>query len=221
MVGQHGLDRREAVGHPVPHPLVALGLWHVPGAVEVLQHAQVVERVDVAGNRLGYGANALAIAAGRWQKRRTRPGLIKVFQDRQRLSHHAIAMLEHRHQLLRIELAIRVGVLLAAVAHQMHRNSLVGQALQVQSDAHPVSGTGAPVGIQHQLLRHLRSPVVHWNPSALVFGHAGACAGLAGQDRTAAGTIRLAVARCAARLHRKYCRPPRPAFQSGPYHRMP
>ena len=60
------------VADPVPHPVVALGLRHVPLALEVLQHAQVVERMDVAGDQLRERAHALAVARGGRQQRRRR-----------------------------------------------------------------------------------------------------------------------------------------------------
>ncbi|KAG1243782.1 hypothetical protein G6F66_015678 [Rhizopus arrhizus] len=46
------------------------------------------------------------------------------------------------HQLLRIQRAIGVEVLLAALAHQVHRPCIPGQALQLERDAHAV-GRGA------------------------------------------------------------------------------
>ena len=99
MVLQQRFERSEAFDDPVPHPYVALGLRHAPVALEVLQHAQVVERVDVAGDQLRQRAHALAIARGSRQQRRIGPHFVEVFEDRQRLPQHAVAMLQHRHQL--------------------------------------------------------------------------------------------------------------------------
>ena len=70
MVLQQRFERGEAFGDPVPHPDVALGLRHAPVALEILQHAQVVERMDVAGDQLRQRAHALAVARGRRQQRR-------------------------------------------------------------------------------------------------------------------------------------------------------
>src|SRR5690606_8342657 len=137
-----------------PRPALALGLRHPPLALEELQHAQVVERVDVAGDHLRQRAHALAVARGRRHQRRLRPHLVQVLEDRQRLPQHALPLLQHRHQFLRVGLAEGVGVLLAAVAHQVHRDDLVRQPLQVEADAHPVRGAGAPVRIQAQPVAH-------------------------------------------------------------------
>src|SRR5690606_7878635 len=41
-------------------------------------------------------------------------------------------------------------VLLAAIAHQVHRRDLVRQALEVEADAHAVRGARAPVRVQAQ-----------------------------------------------------------------------
>ena len=60
MFGDHRLGRGEAFADPVPHPFVAFGLRHAPFLFEVLQHAQVVEGMDVAGHQLGQRAHALA-----------------------------------------------------------------------------------------------------------------------------------------------------------------
>ena len=121
MVEQHRLERGKPLDDPVPHPPVAFRLRHVPFALEVLQHAQVVERMDVAGDQLRQRAHALAIARRGRQQRGLLPDFVQVFEDRQRLPQHALAMLQHRHQSLRVGFAEFGAVLFAAIAQQVHR----------------------------------------------------------------------------------------------------
>src|SRR4249919_1763317 len=154
MVDEHGFERIQPFADPMAHPFVALGLRHVPFAFEVLQHAQVVERVHVAGDHLRERTHALAVARGGGQQRGRGPHFIEVFEDRHRLPHHALAVFEHRHQALRIGRAEFGAMLFAAVAQQVHGGDLVFQALEVQADAYAIRGAGAPVGKQPQ-------PIVH------------------------------------------------------------
>src|SRR6476619_92810 len=59
-----------------------------------------------------------------------------------------MAVLEHRHQLLRIEFGERGRVLLATVADQMHRHGLVSLTLEIERDADAIDGAGAPESVQ-------------------------------------------------------------------------
>jgi hypothetical protein len=154
MVDQHRFEGIQAIADPVPHPLVTLGLRDVPFAFEVLQHAQVVERVHVAGDDLRQGAHALAVARGGGQQRGRGPDFVQVFEDRHRLAQHALAVFEHGHQALRIAGAEFGRVLFAPVSQQVDGGQLVGQALEMEPDAHAIRRARAPVGKQPQSIVH-------------------------------------------------------------------
>src|SRR5690606_32310826 len=81
-------------------------------------------------------------------QRPVRPGLVQVLDDGHGLAHDPVAMQQHRHQLLRIEVGEGRLVLLAAVLEQVHRHHLVGQLLEVERDADPIGGAGPPVRVQ-------------------------------------------------------------------------
>ncbi len=79
------LQRREADLAPVPVPRVAGGLVDAERAGQVLQHAQVVERVDVAGDGERDGAHARALRRGPRQQARLGMRLLQPLDDRERL----------------------------------------------------------------------------------------------------------------------------------------
>ncbi len=56
------------------------------------------------------------------QQRRLRPEFVQVFEDRQRLADGVAVVHQRRHQLLRIDRAVGLGMLLAAVSQQVHRH---------------------------------------------------------------------------------------------------
>src|SRR5690606_9386571 len=112
--------------------------------------AQVVQRMDLTGHDLGQRAHAGAVARRGRKQGRLRPHLVEVFEDGQRLAQVAVAVLQHRHQLLRIEPGEVRRVLLTAAAHQVHRGDVVLQALEVEPDAHAIGGAGTPVRVQAQ-----------------------------------------------------------------------
>jgi hypothetical protein len=98
----------------------------VPFALEVLQNAQVVERVDVACDQL----RQCALRAG---DRATWPAAarlcqtsVQVFEDSPRLSQHPLAMLQHGTSPADW-LRGTGAVLLAAIAQQVHRHEFVAE----------------------------------------------------------------------------------------------
>ena len=58
---------------------------------------------------------------------------------------HVTVVDQRRHDSVVIEFAVRLGVLLPAVAQQMHRQILVRQLLQVQRNPRPECGGGAEI----------------------------------------------------------------------------
>ena len=67
---QRLLERFEADVDPVRVPRVLLRLVHAHRVQEVAQHAQVVDRMDVAGDRMRDAADARALVGGPGQQRR-------------------------------------------------------------------------------------------------------------------------------------------------------
>ncbi|KAG1376843.1 hypothetical protein G6F59_018226 [Rhizopus arrhizus] len=99
-------------------PGVLGGFVHAQRVLEVLQHAQVVQRVRVASNAQGQIAYPGAANGVGRQQRHLREALVQILDDRQRLGQRVPVMQQGGHQLLRIQRAIGVEVLLAALAHQ-------------------------------------------------------------------------------------------------------
>ncbi|KAF5300052.1 hypothetical protein FQR65_LT19406 [Abscondita terminalis] len=136
----------ESLPADVPHRIVhgfgvAFGMGQVPGVFKVLQHAKIVERVDVAGDHLCQCACACAVACGHRQQAWQWPGFVQVFQNRQRLADDARAMQQGGHQVLGIFGHIIGVVLLAALIYQVDRDGLVGQPFQIQANTNPIRRT--------------------------------------------------------------------------------
>jgi hypothetical protein len=88
-------------------------------------------------------------------------GLVEVFNDRLRLADHALAIDQHRHQLLWIDRAEFVATLFAV--RQVHIHLLVRQAFEVQGNAHAIARARTPIAVQLQADR------CHHTPPALAF----------------------------------------------------
>src|SRR5688572_13924887 len=145
-LGEHGLERVEPFAYPVAVPVVAPRLVDLELLREVLQHAQVVERVDVAGDRERDRAHPRAILETLGQKRRQRMLLVEVLDDRERLREAPLTDHQRRHEPLRVQLEV-AGRALFALA-QVDEAALGREPLQVQGDAHAVRGGGAEVIVE-------------------------------------------------------------------------
>ena len=123
-------------------PAVTLDLGSIEFAFQILHHAQVVQRMDVAGDHLRQSAHACALTRrGRQDLPFAVINFIQVFDDRHRLADHAHAVDQYWNQFLGIEFAERRRMLLAARIDQMHGHDVVDQAFQIQRDAHAKRGT--------------------------------------------------------------------------------
>ncbi|KAG1080067.1 hypothetical protein G6F40_016044 [Rhizopus arrhizus] len=129
-------------------PGVLGGFVHAQRVLEVLQHAQVVQRVRVASNAQGQIAYPGAANGVGRQQRRLGMGFFQVFDDGERLPDDGVAIDQRGHQRRRVHIAIPLRQLLPAVLQQMHRQVFVGQALQVQGDAYAVRGRAAEIAVQ-------------------------------------------------------------------------
>src|SRR5690606_17718526 len=141
--GQHFLQRVEALADPVTNPVHACGLIQAELVFQVAQHAEVVQRMDVAGDRERQRAYPGTVRLVGGQQRRIGMNLFQVFDDRQRLRDGNAVVDEGRHPAERIELPVPEALLL--VAHQVHRVQVRLQLLEVQRDAHAVGGRAAEI----------------------------------------------------------------------------
>ena len=149
------LQRGEALADPVPVPARDRLLVLAERPLQVGEHPQVVERMDVAGDGERHRAHGRAILCTARQQRRLGMSLLEVLADRQRLREHVAVVLERRYESLRIELQVVAVPLLATVAQQVLRHRLVAESLEVQCDPHPVRSRASPVGVQPE--RHAAS----------------------------------------------------------------
>ena len=140
------LDSQQARVHPVAIPGVLLLLGGGKMLAEILQDAQVVDGMDVAGDGLRQRPDPRPVLGRGRQQRRQRMDLVEIFDDRQRLGEGPVPGLQRRHGAERTQRAVGGLVLLAAVTQQMDRHRFIGQALQVERDAHPVGGGTAETG---------------------------------------------------------------------------
>ncbi len=141
-------QRGQAFAHPMAVPLHLLLFGQAHRAFQVLQHAQVGDRVRVAGNGLRQRAHAGAAHRILRQQRHQRVHFLQVLDDGQRLRQHDAVVFQRRHQAGRVDRAVGRRQLLATVAQQVHRHGIVSQAFQVQRNADAVGGRTAEVGVE-------------------------------------------------------------------------
>jgi len=128
-VRQHRFQRLEAGGNPVPHPIAFLFVVRAKLRTDLLQYAQIAERMNVASDHLRQSTHASTLRRIRWQQCRLRMSFIKVFDHGHGLRDHAIAIDQGRHQFLRIDCDIAGRMLFAAVVEQVHCPRFVTQTL--------------------------------------------------------------------------------------------
>jgi hypothetical protein len=131
----------------VARPFVLRRIIVSERARHVLEHAQVVQRMDVTGDGQGELPNPGAIGRrGARQQRRFGESLVEVFDDRQRLREVFAIVLEHRHELRRV--GAREGVRHLLGREQVHRHALVWQVLEIQCDPHAIRRRAAEVLVE-------------------------------------------------------------------------
>src|ERR1700722_4915209 len=97
---QQRLDRREADRDPMGVPGVDRLLVVLERVLEIEQRRRIVERMDVAGDRLGDRAHVRGRDRVRRQQRRLGMRLVEVLDDGERLRQHAPAHPHARHAAL-------------------------------------------------------------------------------------------------------------------------
>src|SRR5690606_24825020 len=125
----------QAFGNPVQRPGLSPGLIDVELSLQVLLHAQVGQRMHVAGDQLGQRAHARTVTRHGGQQGQRREALVQVLDDRQRLPYRTLAVEQHRYQRLRIDLTELGRALFTAIVQQVDRLLRIGQALEVEGDA--------------------------------------------------------------------------------------
>ena len=147
LAGELRLDCLETHIAPVAAPAVLLRLGRAQRAGQVIQHTQVVERVDVAGDRERERAHAGATGGVRRQQRRLRGRLVEPLDDGERLGHHvAVVGDERRHEPLRIQRQVVVVALRPAA--QMNEGALRGETFEVERDPDAIRRRRAEVVVE-------------------------------------------------------------------------
>src|SRR5882762_5524157 len=118
LLQEKGFHHPEAFGDPMPVPGVHALFVELVGLADVFPHAQVVERMDLAGDDLRKGAHVGAVERVGGKELRPRINLVQVFDDRERLGQNPSAVLERGNQALCVERFIaRLQVLAFGQAH--------------------------------------------------------------------------------------------------------
>jgi hypothetical protein len=120
-------------------------------AGQALQHAQIVDRMDVGDDGERQREDVRAIVRVARQQRRGGQNRLEPGHDGEALGNRPPIHLEHRHETLRIAGAI-AGALLCAV-EQIDRKALIFRALEVERDPHPVARRGAIIIVEDELHR--------------------------------------------------------------------
>ena len=144
VLGNQLLKRSEPGLHPVLVPGVDLALVMPQWFFEVVEDAQVVERVHLAGNQLAQLPDSCGFQRILRDERIFRRKRVEVLDDRQRLGQHgSVVQHERRNQSLRIE-SEKSGVALLALA-QVDRAAFDLQAFESQGNADSEPRRGSEV----------------------------------------------------------------------------
>src|SRR5437867_9290112 len=119
-------------------PAIHLVIGLVVFFLDVVQYAEILYRVDFAGDDQRHASHQRAVGGIARQQRRLGIFFIKILDDGERLGQNSSAVFQRGHERLRIDRLIGGGELLAAAAAQMDRRLLRVQAFQIESNAHTV-----------------------------------------------------------------------------------
>jgi hypothetical protein len=147
---KHGFDHLEPLRDPVGVPDAFSLCVHAQHAFQALQHAQIVQRMYLAGDGLGNGTCSCSSGSISGQQGRSRVQFIEILHDGQRLGEGDRAINQHRYQLGRVERGKRRRMLFPAASYKVYRDGLVSQSFQLQCDAHAVCRRTAKVGVKNQ-----------------------------------------------------------------------
>src|SRR6516164_2072666 len=112
------------------------------GAPQFTERTDIVERMDIATDDRGDAPHLGALNRISRHKRRLWNSLFKIFEDGGGLRHdRAVSELHRWDAGLRIDRPVGREKMFAAVAHQMHGNAVIADALEREADAHPMRGS--------------------------------------------------------------------------------
>ncbi len=151
----------EGLVNPVAIPASLLLVVGPEVLFQIVEHPQIVERVNITGDHVDDLAHPGPRVGGRGHQGVGGIGLVKVLHDGDRLTDLHIAIHQKRHQPLRVDPAI--GLLALLALPQIDGMLLVGESLKLQHDPYPKTCRRTPIAkqLQHNLSLHLiwaRSP---------------------------------------------------------------
>lgn len=133
LVADQLLDGGETLADPVADPLPDL-LFVVAPLTQQVEHAGVVQRVDVAADQRRDSALAGAAQRIAGEQGGLRVALLEVLDDRRRLDQQlALVDLQGRYAALRVERQVGGLAVFAAVADQVDRQRLVVQPFSARA----------------------------------------------------------------------------------------
>ena len=168
VTGDQCFERSKSLAGPARDPgadLILIGTEILP---QRLQHAQIAEWMNVAGDDAGHGTDDRGIAGIGGQQGRLRPASLDPFQDRAALRQHAVAIDQRGHQPLRRERPI-IGRALRTAAQIMGDLCIV-DALQGQRDPYAIARARPPIAMKDEvahragtiIARHSPKPIDTW-----------------------------------------------------------
>mmetsp|Transcript_21958 Transcript_21958/g.86125 ORF Transcript_21958/g.86125 Transcript_21958/m.86125 type:complete len:369 (-) Transcript_21958:4452-5558(-) len=145
--GQTLLDDGQAGGDPMVVPAVHLLLRMAEVVLQIAQHAQIVQRMDVTADVLGQRPHLGPGDRILRQQRRLGLHLVQILEDSHGLAQPA-AVIQHqgRHQMG--HLLVRKGLGELLVAGQMDGRIVIVHALEREADAHPPGCRRAEVVVE-------------------------------------------------------------------------
>src|SRR5450631_2691406 len=115
------LERDKPAGDPMPVPTVDCRSIEAERCAQIVENAQIVERMNIAGDCKRKRSYPCARQRRARQERRLRVRLLEILDDSERLGECAAVILENRHEALRIQRQKFRPALLAAAAGKMPR----------------------------------------------------------------------------------------------------
>ena len=110
------------------------------------QHAQVIERMDLARDHLRERLHARALHGVERDQARLREARVEVLDDRERLQENRAVVVDHGNRAVRI-LRDEVGLTVIAL-RQIQRDRLVLDAFEIQRDPHAKRRRAAEEGVE-------------------------------------------------------------------------
>lgn len=165
--GGEGFAGGKALGNPMSAPVERAGLVQPKSRFDVIEHPQVLQRMNIAGDDLCEGADMGAGDRVGGEQGGLRMDLLQPLDDCEGLGQNLRASFQCRNQTLRVYRGKGVGPLLTRA--EVDRQGFGLHGFQVERDPAAIGGRGTEIAIEFQ--RHILPPDGFLNRSITYLPH--------------------------------------------------